>query len=151
MKKKSSQTIKGEPHYAGFWIRLAASLIDTILLTAIILPLLITFYGKAYFSSDKFIQGPADFLLTWIFPILAIMAFWFAKSATPGKILFRLLIVDAKTLQKPSTKQFIIRYLGYYVSALPFCLGFIWIGFDKHKQGWHDKLASTFVIHEKQL
>ena len=149
MTKKSSSNL--QPHYAGFWIRLAASAVDSILLAAAIFPLLIAFYGKTYFDSDKFIQGPADFLLTWIFPILAIMVFWFAKSATPGKILFRLLIVDAKTLQKPSTKQFIIRYLGYYVSALPFCLGFIWIGFDKRKQGWHDKLANTLVIHETKL
>jgi uncharacterized RDD family membrane protein YckC len=25
-------------------------------------------------------------------------------------------------------------------------LGFIWVGFDQRKQGWHDKLAKTVVI-----
>jgi uncharacterized RDD family membrane protein YckC len=27
-------------------------------------------------------------------------------------------------------------------------LGFIWVGFDKRKQGWHDKLAGTLVVKQ---
>ncbi|MBX3651771.1 MAG: RDD family protein [Burkholderiales bacterium] len=34
----------------------------------------------------------------------------------------------------------------YIASALPLFLGFIWVGIDKRKQGWHDKLAGTVVI-----
>jgi uncharacterized RDD family membrane protein YckC len=26
------------------------------------------------------------------------------------------------------------------------CLGLIWVGIDKRKQGWHDKLAGTVVV-----
>ena len=57
----------------------------------------------------------------------------------------RLTIVDTKSGSKPSTGQFIIRYIGYYVSMLPIFLGIIWVGIDKRKQGWHDKLAGTVV------
>ncbi|MEO8407836.1 MAG: RDD family protein, partial [Oxalobacteraceae bacterium] len=39
---------------------------------------------------------------------------------------------------------------GYFVSALPFCLGLIWVGLDKRKQGWHDKLAGTVVVRPKK-
>jgi uncharacterized RDD family membrane protein YckC len=53
---------------------------------------------------------------------------------------------DAKTLGKPSTGQLIGRYLAYYVSTLPLCLGFLWVAFDKRKQGWHDRIAGTLVI-----
>ena len=74
------------------------------------------------------------------------IAFWLYKSATPGKILTKLKIVDAKTGEKPSVGQFLIRYLGFIIALLPFLLGVIWVGFDKRKQGWHDKLASTIVI-----
>jgi uncharacterized RDD family membrane protein YckC len=28
-------------------------------------------------------------------------------------------------------------------------LGFLWIAFDKRKQGWHDRLAGTAVIHDE--
>jgi len=39
-----------------------------------------------------------------------------------------------------------LRSVGYIISSLFFCLGFIWVGFDKKKQGWHDKIAGTVVI-----
>jgi uncharacterized RDD family membrane protein YckC len=58
-------------------------------------------------------------------------------------------VVDAKTLGKPSNGQFIGRYLCYYVSSLLLGLGFIWVGFDSRKQGWHDKLAGTVVIRAR--
>ena len=53
---------------------------------------------------------------------------------------------DAKTGGKPSTGQFIGRYLCYYLSSLLLGLGFIWVAFDSRKQGWHDKLAGTLVV-----
>ncbi len=39
----------------------------------------------------------------------------------------------------------VLRYIGYFLSALPLDFGFLWIAFDARKQGWHDKLASTVV------
>jgi uncharacterized RDD family membrane protein YckC len=87
-----------------------------------------------------------DILFYYILPIIAVILFWVFKSATPGKMATRLRIVDAKTGDKPSKGQFIGRYLAYYVSIIPLCLGIIWIGIDKRKQGWHDKLAGTVVI-----
>jgi uncharacterized RDD family membrane protein YckC len=35
----------------------------------------------------------------------------------------------------------IVRYLGYFVSSIPFGLGLFWVAFDARKQGWHDKMA----------
>lgn len=58
----------------------------------------------------------------------------------------KLTIVDEKTGGKPSTGQFVGRYLAYYISMLPLFLGIIWVGIDKRKQGWHDKLAGTVVL-----
>jgi len=136
-----------EVRYVGFWLRVLAALIDTILLLAIILPLLLKLYGLAYFFDRETITGPWGELLTWVFPVLAILVFWFAKSATPGKMVIKAKIVDARTGTKPSALQYLIRYLGYYVSTLPLCLGLFWVAFDKRKQGWHDKIAHTVVIH----
>jgi len=86
-------------------------------------------------------------LMNIVFPAVAIILFWVARSATPGKMLIRARIVDARTGGKPTTGQLIGRYLGYYVSTLPLFLGFIWIALDKRKQGWHDKLARTVVVY----
>lgn len=134
------------PAYAGFWVRVAASLIDTLLILVLILPPLIGIYGTAYFDMQSMIAGTWDFLLSWVFPAAAVILFWIYRSATPGKMLLHLIIVDADTGKQPSRGQFIGRYLGYYVSAIPLLLGLIWVAFDKRKQGWHDKLAGTLVI-----
>ncbi len=40
----------------------------------------------------------------------------------------------------------ILRLVGYAVSSLVIYLGFIWIFIDANNQGWHDKIAKTFVI-----
>ena len=138
-----------EQEYAGFWIRAWASIIDTILMLIIIMPILISIYGSDFWDSKSFVAGSWDFIFQYILPAIAVIILWIYKSATPGKMLTGLIIVDAKTGEKPSTRQFIVRYLGYYVSIIPLSLGIIWVGIDKRKQGWHDKLAGTVVIKTK--
>ena len=66
-------------------------------------------------------------------------------------MLLKLSIVDEKSGLKPSIKQSIIRYLGYYVSSIPLLLGIIWVGIDKRKQGWHDKMAGTVVVKNTKI
>jgi len=140
-----------EPNYAGFWIRVGAAIIDTLLVLIIITPILTAIYGTDYWVSEFFVQGTWDVLLNYILPAIAVVVFWTSKSATPGKIVLKLTIVDAKTGGKPSVGQFIGRYLGYYVSMIPLFLGFIWVGIDKRKQGWHDKLAGTIVVKKQSI
>jgi uncharacterized RDD family membrane protein YckC len=137
-----------EIEYAGFWVRTGASILDTVLLMLITVPLLIAIYGWDYYMDETigFIAGPADFLLSFVFPAIAIITFWAIKQATPGKMIFEAKIVDAETGMPASTGQLVGRYFAYTLSTIPLCLGFIWVAFDKRKQGWHDKLAGTVVI-----
>jgi uncharacterized RDD family membrane protein YckC len=138
--------------YAGFWIRLGASLIDSILIMLLTSPIVYAIYGPEYFTDNKqLIAGGWDFLITWVLPAVAVIVFWIYRSATPGKIILGIRIVDAQTGGKPSTGQLVGRYFAYYVSTLPLMLGFLWIAFDKRKQGWHDKLAGTVVIEDDTL
>lgn len=139
-----------EQEYAGFWIRTGAALIDTILILIITLPILTAIYGRDYWAGESIFLGFWDALLNYILPAIAVIVFWVYKSATPGKMATKLTIVDAKTGGKPSTGQFIGRYLGYYISTIPLFLGIIWVGIDKRKQGWHDKLAGTVVIRSNK-
>ena len=132
--------------YAGFWVRVGASVIDTVIMMLIILPILTAIYGQDYWLSESLINGFWDVVFNYFIPAMAVIVFWIYKSATPGKMVFRLTIVDAKTGGKPTTGQLIGRYFAYYVSAIPLLLGFFWVGIDKRKQGWHDKLAGTVVI-----
>ena len=135
--------------YVGFWLRVGASLIDTLLVGIICWPIVTWIYGSQYWSNDALVKGPADLLVTWILPAIAVVLFWVYRQATPGKIAISARIVDAETGAQPSTGQLIGRYLAYYVSVLPLMLGFIWVAFDDRKQGWHDKLAGTLVVRPR--
>lgn len=142
--------------YAGFWIRVVAALIDSFWITVVIVPLLFWLYGSGYFEKmlnpDLLNPGPmfagtGDFVVQYVLPAIVIVLFWIARQATPGKMALSLRIVDAKTLGPITKGQAIGRYFGYYVSIFPLCLGLLWVAFDPRKQGWHDKLAGTVVIH----
>ncbi len=148
--------------YAGFWIRVGASLIDTFVMLLILLPLIANIYGlnstsmemssagMSYYASSYSFEGSGNFFLNYLLPAIVVIAFWLLKSATPGKMLTKLTIVDAKTGKKPTLVQFLLRYVGYFLSCI-FLLGFIWVAFDKRKQGWHDKIAGTVVIRDSRI
>jgi uncharacterized RDD family membrane protein YckC len=141
---------EGELEYVGFWPRVGAALIDTLLVVVICWPILTWHYGWQYWASESLIQGPADVLLNWVLPAVAIVLFWVYRQATPGKMAIKARIVDARTGAKPATGQLVVRYLGYYVAMLPLMLGILWVAFDPRKQGWHDKLAHTVVVRPKR-
>jgi uncharacterized RDD family membrane protein YckC len=137
-----------EVKYAGFWIRTGAAIIDTLLIMLVTLPLLVAIYGWAYFDAEQtgIVAGPADFVISWVLPAVAVIAFWILKQATPGKMAVSTKIVDAESGNAASTGQLIGRYFAYFAATIPLGLGILWVAFDKKKQGWHDKLAGTVVV-----
>ncbi|MET0518706.1 MAG: RDD family protein [Burkholderiaceae bacterium] len=161
MSVDASTASSEELEYVGFWPRVWASVIDIVLSSLLLWPLLSRFYGSselkltdldggmAALSSVSIGRGPLDFFLSWVAPALAVLLFWVYRQATPGKMAIGARIVDARTGGKPGLGQLIGRYLAYYVSIFPFCLGLLWVGIDARKQGWHDKLAGTVVVRRK--
>jgi uncharacterized RDD family membrane protein YckC len=135
------------PSYVGFWQRLAAFLIDSMVVFVIYGPIVIMAFGAEYFSLD--VPRYWD-LVTGLAIVVATLLFWRYQGATPGKIAIAAKIVDAETGKPPSTARLVVRFLGYLVSALPLYLGFLWIAFDRRKQGWHDKIAGTVVIPDDE-
>ena len=69
-----------------------------------------------------------------------------ARGATVGKKVFGMKVVTADGQNIGFGRSLLRHTVGYFVSGLVFGLGFIWIGFDPHKQGWHDKIAGTYVV-----
>jgi uncharacterized RDD family membrane protein YckC len=137
--------------YVGFWKRTVAVLVDAFLIILVTLPILIWAYGFEYLNNEHMEKGSLDFIINYVFPTIAVILLWKYYQATPGKMIFKATIVDAKTGGRPTLKQWIIRYLGYFVSLLPFGLGYFWVAFDKKKQSFHDKLAKTLVIQSKVI
>lgn len=136
--------------YVGFWARVGAALIDTLLVVAICVPVVTWVYGGDYWTSTALIRGPVDFLVNGLLPAVAVVLFWTYRQATPGKMAISARIVDAATGGRPTTRQLVLRYLGYYVASLPLMAGILWVAFDARKQGWHDKLAGTVVVRDRR-
>lgn len=147
MQKLNHQQVQ----YAGFWRRSLAFSLDLLLISIITSALLTSLFGY-----DRLMQlpqasqlSPQDWgvlLLEQLLPALWTIGFWLLWMATPGKLLLDSQVLDADSLQRARPRQLIMRYFGYILSILPLGLGFIWIAFNKRKQGWHDKLSNTVVI-----
>ena len=141
-----SESCLPEPVYAGFWIRSVASIIDSILLLFLIIPLMIGVSGMDSLMTEQADRAIGGFFITWGIPAFVVIVFWMYRSATPGKMMVHVKIADAETGGDATTRQLIGRYVAYFVSTISLMLGFLWVAFDKRKQGWHDKLAGTVVI-----
>jgi uncharacterized RDD family membrane protein YckC len=48
---------------------------------------------------------------------------------------------------KISFGRSLLRFLSYWISAIPLFLGFFWVLWDPKRQGWHDKIAGTQVMY----
>ena len=147
---------------AGFFSRMLAFLLDIFLL--VFLGLMIggvSFLVLHFFRYKQIldfvksllgINDPIGQFLGLISPLLFLVVliyfvfFWTLVGYTPGKALLGLQIVrqDGQPL---SVGRALLRFLGYWVSAIPLFLGFIWVLFDRQHEGWHDKISKTHVIY----
>ena len=79
------------------------------------------------------------------------MTFWIASTATPGKMIFQAIIMDARTGETVTALRLVSRYLGYFLGIFAFGLVFLEIGFDRRKQGRHDKLANVEAVQKQRV
>ncbi len=68
-----------------------------------------------------------------------------ARGATLGKKVFGLKVVKKDGTLPGLGRALLRQTVGYFVSSI-FGLGFLWIAFDPQRQGWHDKIAGTYVV-----
>ena len=112
---------------AGFWIRMAALLLD-LLLVGILM-------GMLHHSHDL------ELIVLAIYGALM----WKLRGTTVGGLVFHLQVirVDGRPIDWETA---IVRALACFLSMVVVGLGFFWIAFDSGKQGWHDKIAGTAVV-----
>ncbi len=137
------------PRYAGFWRRLGACLLDALLFT-LLLGLLQGVLGAGGLRLNAgegtlWLSARIDALHNLL--ALALTVFmWMRFMGTPGKLLLGCHVVDARSGRPLRLWQAVLRYLAYLASLLPLGLGFLWIAWDRRKQGFHDKLAGSVVV-----
>jgi hypothetical protein len=117
---------------AGFWKRLLATILDLMLITAAVIALPVI--------------GPALFIPL---AVVYFVAMWTWKGTTIGGLVLGHKIV--RTNGRPvNFAVALVRSLTSLFSLLIFFLGFLWAGWDREKQTWHDKIAGTVVVRMPQ-
>jgi len=146
---------------AGFFRRLAAFVVDAVILVVLnttVIPLVFSQviplgdlfgygYGYGYWHPSYLAES-----LLFGFPRLSLLAiiyytvFTAVRGQTPGKMLLRIKVVNEND-RTPGVGYVLLREtIGRLLATIPLYLGFLWIAWDGKKQGWHDKLAGTYVI-----
>ncbi len=71
-----------------------------------------------------------------------------AAGQTIGKKVLGIRVVDFRSGEPIGFGRGLIRYVGKIISSIPLALGFLWMLWDREKQTWHDKIATTVVVPE---
>ena len=152
----------GAVEYMGFWVRLLAAIVDALVvgvIQAALTPLLLgplgfliaLDRGGAPFLPPRMgvVEwailaglGPVRLLVGWVYHTL----FVGLMGATPGKMLLGMQVVDGQGNVPGLGRAALRETIGKFVSSVVFFLGYLWIAWDERKQGWHDKLADTYVV-----
>lgn len=131
--------------YAGFWIRFGAAIIDIIVVQIISAVLSYFLLGGIVGHRSSFLMpgflSPISWLYHWLFIGL--------KGQTLGKMAVGIKVVNIHG-DKPGLGIAALREIpGKILSSIAICIGFLWIIWDGRKQGWHDKIANTYVVGVK--
>jgi uncharacterized RDD family membrane protein YckC len=152
--------------YAGFWIRLAAALIDFSILIAG-LYILYCVISQSFFwifpDIHKFALSlvdishgaPVSSTTVWLIAMILLVfligstiyfvASWATTGQTVGKMSMGIKII--RTDSSPLDLRFaFIRFLGCLLSTASLGIGFFILAFDSHKQSLHDRIADTYVV-----
>jgi len=147
LKDVSVKTVSGTSP-AGFWVRLAAFLVDQLILNAVLLIVLLSLEAAGAKVSTS---NPYDLKLNLLGG--SIFGTYFTiftgiEGQTFGKRLMgiRVLRLDGSRV---TYARSLARYLAYTVSLLPLGVGFLVIAMTPNKRGWHDYLCDTIVVKVK--
>lgn len=152
-------------NYSGFWRRVGASLIDSLVLGLVTSPIggIITL-GAVNFSPDAMMGMSEDQVLAMMMPIMAMAAvaglvsfiiqiLYFAimesskYQATLGKMALGIMVTDTDGM-RISFGRALGRNLGKMISSLILMIGYLMVAFTSRKQGLHDLMAGTLVIRK---
>jgi len=138
---------------AGWWVRFFAYFVDSLIVgvPAGIVGSIIAALAGGMSSSTGQANGGALALFYIILVGASVAYFVYFWSQRDGQTIMnkamniKVVRVDGSPI---TVGTGIVRYIGYIVNDIIFGIpiGFIWAAFDPNKQGWHDKIAGTYVV-----
>ena len=138
---------------AGFWIRVAGFVADSVLVNLLVAVLTVGFVllvGGGLDPRRLMTISPLMYGVALFLPLAYHIYFLGKRGYTPGKGFLGLQVIRRDGTGM-SYGDAAIRTFSYVVSYFPLMLGFLWIAFDRNKQGWHDKIARTQVIKAEEV
>ena len=145
---------KETPVYAGFFIRLAAFLIDMLLVNVVLCVIKVPVWFLKLSMGDSILFQSILFEYN-VFDILyyVLTATYFVLStyccgATLGKYLMKIKVVSVDGEQLSFLTVLIRETVGRYLSAIIIYIGYIVAGLDHRKQGLHDRISDTCVVYK---
>jgi uncharacterized RDD family membrane protein YckC len=111
---------------ANFWERMGAGFLDWVIVGIV----------------GGLVHGPP---LAFLVALAYFAGMWAWKGTTVGGIVLGLKVARLDG-QPVSFVVALVRGLACALSLFVFFLGFLWIIWDREKQGWHDKIAGTVVV-----
>lgn len=144
--------------YAGFWTRLAAYMIDSILVFFGLLIVRLVMSGVMALLSDTPLGGNVLFhytlkdIVLYAGQVLYFILCTFFTGTTVGKRAMNLRVISAKGDEGLVFLTVLYREtVGRFLSVFVLCIGYIMIGIDKEKRGLHDFLCDTRVVYAKKV
>jgi len=125
--------------YAGFWRRVAAVLIDGLILSVVLIPLSLVLRDP---DQQTTIYTPISTVINWLYFALMESS---DRQATLGKMALGIVVTDLDG-NKIGFGRATGRYFAKILSGLILFIGFIMVAFTAKKQGLHDMIASTLVV-----
>jgi len=132
--------------YAGFWLRVAANIIDSFILSLVFT--LINFLVFWFFAPNSLLLLMNIFYSTISFIYFSLMES--RGGATLGKKMVGIKVSNANGGPVEFLRS-LGRNLAKIISALILMIGFMMVGFTKKKQGLHDIITSCVVIKDREV
>jgi uncharacterized RDD family membrane protein YckC len=129
----SSGAVTTGENYGGFWIRVLATLIDAIVVSAATGLIISITFGIGWF---------VVFVSQWLYEAFMTSSSW---QATLGKRVFNMVVTDAQG-QRITFARATGRHFAKWLSTMVLGIGFLMVAFTRKKQGLHDMLADTYVV-----
>jgi len=146
--------------YAGFWIRVVANFLDALVIA---IPAMILDYmayqiaGPSNVSYLDYLSDPTvpfwstyntvGFILGTILGVLYYGIMTSKYKATVGKMIVGIQVINEND-EAISFARATGRYFAYTLSGLILYIGYIMVAFSSKKQGLHDKICKTYVVHK---
>jgi len=137
--------------YAGFWLRVVASIIDSLALFAIQMVCALIFsLAGGLLGSNLDGRENGGFGILWLFTTVIGLAYYvvFTGSCgqTLGKMALRIKVVRTNGSDFGYGRALLREVPGKFVSGLILGIGYLMVAFDERKQGLHDKIADSYVV-----